>query len=159
MDDFCTLLNLLNAKIQEQASRIETLEERENLREREDLREQVADLKEDLDNLRSDREWWVDRQTSTQSLLDEANRQMASLREKLYQYQVKDPSIGEKAETWMREHAKLPEYQHTTVSLSDPSHSKTEPNKIAMIKQVRELTGWGLKDAKDFVEAWLKRAA
>lgn len=28
-------------------------------------------------------------------------------------------------------------------------------NKIAMIKEVRTLTGWGLKDSKDFVEAIL----
>ena len=29
-------------------------------------------------------------------------------------------------------------------------------NKIAMIKEVRALTGWGLKDSKDFVEAILE---
>jgi hypothetical protein len=28
-------------------------------------------------------------------------------------------------------------------------------NKIGMIKEVRTLTGWGLKDSKDFVEAML----
>ena len=28
-------------------------------------------------------------------------------------------------------------------------------NKIGMIKEVRTLTGWGLKDAKDFIEAML----
>lgn len=81
--------------------------------------------------------------------------------------QVNDLTSSEKAEerrhkasVWMAETGRHMMYSEADLSAPYPclKSSVGKPNRIGMIKGLRPLTGWGLKEAKDFVDQWLTDA-
>jgi hypothetical protein len=59
------------------------------------------------------------------------------------------PTPVSKTQAW-------PPIQHALLSLLEEGYSAGVYQKIESIKRVRELTGMGLKNAKDLVEGWLQ---
>lgn len=85
------------------------------------------------DRVVEDREYYM-------NALSKANEDLQTALAELRQYKLGDPSIKGKADAFMASHPELHDMTH----------------RIACIKEVRSLTGWGLKEAKDYVEAYVK---
>ncbi len=96
------------------------------------LYEQEKKIREH-DRLVEDRDYYM-------NALSKANQELQTALESLRQYKLGDPSIRSKADAFMAAH---PEMHDMTV-------------RINCIKEVRQLTGWGLKETKDYVEAYVK---
>lgn len=146
-DAFVTMLALLNGKIQEQQDTISEL--RSDVEHKESI---IDDLKEDyriLDSryssLLQDREHYATSYERASRMLSEAQDRIVKLEQQLRAYHVQDPALQSKAESLMVE-------RHKEFRLAEGAI-----NKIGAIKEVRLITGWGLKESKDFVEAWFAK--
>jgi predicted RNase H-like nuclease (RuvC/YqgF family) len=130
-DPFVTMLAILNSKIQAQADRISFLEdEHADLEMRfqskcEDYAADLAGSRQEIETLRGDLRWY-------KSHADLLQRELDKIR-------LNDPEVKEKLATFMKEKGET--------LLHDGQ-------KIECIKQIRILTGFGLKEAKDFVEQY-----
>ncbi len=87
----------------------------------------------DYDRMVEDRDYYM-------NALSKANQELQTALAELRQYKVSDPGIKGKADTFM----------------ADNPHLHDMSCRISCIKEVRQLTGWGLKETKDYVEAYVK---
>lgn len=105
------------------------------------LQEEVADLRQRLQV--------VDRYVPTEEVHLPVDITLKYQRDTLQNQNMLLMSLFQRPETWEQ----ILTYMNAHTLVGVP-HEKLLSNKIAMIKRVREITGWGLKEAKEFVESY-----
>ena len=140
MQDFITMLSLLSAKLVEQQ---ECLTGRDRT---------ITDMEDQIDGLRTT---LARREENHAHSMEEMERKYWEERTRAGDLQLKlnealrlAPDVDAKAESYMQTTG-----QHLTIQVD----GKLVPAKIEAIKGVRYLTGWGLKEAKDYVEEWFAK--
>lgn len=104
-----------------------------------DQEELISSLRHNLSSANSETDrTWAD--------LDRTRAQVVELENQLRAFRTQDPAIRQKAADYMATTG------HTLRSTYPGCEHQFD--KIGCIKVVREITGFGLKDAKDFVENW-----
>lgn len=107
-----------------------------------DLQEQIAVLKEKNNSLnRHLAEMYEDQNAASQRVV-ELHAKISNMEKELREYKSNDPNLEAKAIAYMEDKGQ---------------HNITDGfvNHIANIKEVRTLTGWHLKETKDFCEEWM----
>lgn len=113
-----------------------------------------------LENVVADLRYDLDRHPDLKDLdyykkkVGELLEENGLLRQELIPYRSASSALKDQASNYMEETG-----QHIVYTELAPYVLKDQigqPNKIGMIKGVRELTKWGLKESKDFVNAWLE---
>lgn len=105
-----------------------------------DQEELISSLRHNLSSANSETDrTWAD--------LDRTRAQVVELENQLRAFRTQDPAIRQKAADYM---ATTGQHLRSTYP-----GSKGQFDKIGCIKVVREITGQGLKESKDFVEGWM----
>lgn len=141
-----TVLSVLGEKVQTLRAEMlsETAEQRNTIYDLEDqiqaLKSKNMDLNDQLAGLSSDLDWY--RKTEGE-MRERAFKAESELR--LFKAAFTDNK--DKAAAYMMEKGQY-------IYQKEPHNTKLD--NVHNIKTVRELTGWGLKDSKDFCEAWMR---
>jgi hypothetical protein len=143
MQDFIKMLSVLSAMLVEQQESLEghrrTIIDREA--EIDDLKLTIKDTKllyERIDELSHSSDLWEKRYWDEHTRHDALARTLADMR-------ANDPTAIPKAMNYMETTGQFLKYEDGS------------PNKLGTIKEVRLLTGWGLKETKDWVLGWLAK--
>lgn len=116
--------------------------------EADDLRNDRYELTDIITSLRNENDDLQNRLNASEHDLHEAQAEIDKLNLKIRSGLAQDPVMRQIASDYMRN-----EGQYLRHAFSP--ETVPQLNKIGCIKAVREKTGWGLKDSKDFVEAWI----
>jgi hypothetical protein len=136
-DPFVIMVGLLNSKIQELADQLDA--SRTLLDDARHERGRTEDLEHDLRSAKGEAEYY--RKQFNQTCEDHEKLRVSNnaLQMELYKYRANDPSIIDRAQAFM---------------LKEGGSLMQQGQKIQCIKEIRTITSWGLKEAKDYVEAW-----
>lgn len=123
--------------------------------------EEIADLRDSLEIAEEGAQsmkWYRGEWERYAKLYEDAMQQLNQLGALVTREQAEERR--HKASIWMAETGKHMMYSEADLSAPYPclKSSVGKPNRIGMIKGLRPLTGWGLKEAKDFVDQWLTDA-
>lgn len=139
-DTFVAMLAMLTAKMVEQDEKVQSLTMQ--IADRDD---QIDDLRDRMD--RKERDYSHSLKGWKEKYYEEHNRAMG-LQTELNLALRTDPKVDEKAAAFMSEKG----CNYTMDYMGD-----TVPDRIRCIKELRTITAWGLKEAKDYVEAWFNK--
>jgi len=115
--------------------------------EADDLRNARYELTNIITSYRNENDDLQNRLNASEHDLHEARAEIDKLNLKIRSMLAQDPAVQQIASDYMRN-----EGQHLRFY---SGKTPDQFNKIGCIKAVREKTGWGLRDSKDFVEAWM----
>ncbi len=153
------ILGILSDALREKAKIASDLEAEVNslLLQRRELQEQAEGLQEESYQLRSKlndaREEGADANYYRGRVV-ELEAKVRQLEEELHLRRYpNEAAVKEAAHNYMQETGQHLVY--TYVEASAFGNNLGKPNRIAMIKGIREVTRWGLKESKDYVDAWL----
>lgn len=147
MNDFDTMVRILSDRITVQSGLIENLEDQlaDKRQDCDHLRDTCDSLRDDVRVLQADLNYARAQLTSSHSTSQVERDRIYNMQTELSRYRFNDPVFSGKAQEWM-------EKNHLPFKYEAGGW-----NKIALIKEVRSITGWGLKDSKDYVEMWLEK--
>lgn len=153
MNDFDTMLRILRARIAEQAELIEHLSDCANEQQAtiDSLTAANDRYVSDLATVTSERNRYERLYKDVEAEVQNLRTDLFNVRGELNKYRFNDPEVCQKAAAWMAEH-------HREYILTE-GMSAGKYNTIGMIKEVRLLMCWGLKESKDFVDHWLEKNA
>lgn len=151
MNDFDTMVRILTDRIAVLNTTVSDLED--SIQDKNcaitDLDDQLVETRATLRAVQEDRSYYEER-------VRILNSELASLRKSFYdqnadlmKYRLSDTTLVGKADEWMKAN-------HQTCIHVD-GVLKGKHDRIKMIKEVRQILGWGLKESKDYVEAWLAK--
>ena len=134
------LFKVLVEKIEVQADQIRSLNK---------ANQSLYDEKENLwhklqENRDQDVHWWREENELLHRSVDSLSKSNQELQATVREYRLNDPATKALADQFMES--------------EEGQEFCRNGQKIALIKQVRTLTSWGLRESKDYVEAWIEKA-